>query len=753
VDRPQSLLPATTAVAVLGAASVLPLWALPTSGAIALSGVLHVVAMLVAAVLLLRPFVPMDPSLRRSRRFLAASMAAATAGNVVGVGYLAVLGSVPVPSAADVVTLLWVPLAAYGLWLVPSHDGSPAPLFRLLADAAVAATSLLFTSWVLVLSPISKAHGWDALGHVTELAYPVTDVVIVTLALSLLPRARADHRDFLVVAASGLLVVAVGDSASAALAAGSGRVSFGWQDAVLQAGLLVVAFAAALHRTPVVREAPSVTWLGRAVFVAPVSAIVVGVGFALRGGRLGVVETLLGAAITAALMLRQLVYVRELRIVAEGHRAAAAHDALTELPNRKAFIALLTERLETPGAGPAAVVILDLDGFKAVNDSFGHDCGDRVLVDFAAVLREAAAGQMAARLGGDEFALLVVDDDPERAARRIAERVVRSLMPEARGLTLTCSAGITPLRPGDGPADALRRADLAMFWAKRSPGALIAVFREEMAERADRRSMLLAQLSGAVARGELHLEFQPLHRLSDGRLAGAEALLRWRHPVLGDVPPDEFVPLAEENGDIRQVGAWVVDAALEQVAAWRRRGAILPQLLVNVAAAQFTDELPTEVLAALARHGVSPHCLVVEITEGQVPGLAANRAVQQLRARGVRVAMDDFGSGYSSLAQLARLPVDVLKIDRDFIVNLDAEEGRHVLDAVVTLAHALGLQTVAEGVEEPHQAAEVAAAGVDYAQGFLFSPPLTADELFPQLTRPVVVRQRSSQQEPAATGD
>jgi EAL domain-containing protein (putative c-di-GMP-specific phosphodiesterase class I) len=363
------------------------------------------------------------------------------------------------------------------------------------------------------------------------------------------------------------------------------------------------------------------------------------------------------------------------------------------------------------------------------------------------VLEAAAAPHLAARLGGDEFALLVAPggDEPcdvEAQAGVIVSDVVRSLLPHAGGLALTCSVGLSGLRPGDTAAAALRRADLAMFWAKRRPGVRVAVFDESMAEEADRRSLLLAQLPGAVERGELSLVFQPLYRLDAGTVAAAEALLRWRHPLFGDVTPSEFVPLAEESGDIREIGAWVLESAVAQVAAWRRVGRLLPRLLVNTSAAQFTDDLPDQVAVLLARHEVPPEQLVLEITESQLPGLAANTAIPRLRDGGVRIAMDDFGSGYSSLAQLARLPVDLLKVDRDFITNLSEASGRYVLDAVVALARSLGLETVAEGIEEDWQATEVAGSGVDYGQGFLFARPLTAEEMIARLEVPTVVRPR-----------
>lgn len=737
---------AATLAAVIGAVCILPLWAAPPAVAQGGAAFLHLLALAIAALRFVRCDGLVERRERLSRYFLSASMAVVAIAMLVSLGYVVMSGSVPSPSVADPIALLWVPLAAYGLWLVPSHDGRPMPTRRLAADGAVAATSLLFISWLLVLTPLTRDGTQGRFAEALQLAFPVADVFIATLVVLVLPRVRADQRAFLSVAAVGLVFVAIADSATAVRYADTGALSFGWPAAATQAGLGVLAFGAGMGRFPDLVRRPTVRSREWAIpFLAPLLAMMVVAGIGLRGESLGSTEILLGVVMVLAVLLRQRMLVREVTLVAEEYLQAAVHDGLTGLPNRKAFLAQLEEQTRMSCVTQAAVVILDLDGFKGINDTLGHDAGDRVLVDFGAILSASAHAHFAARLGGDEFAVLVLGAQPEEGARRIAAGVARSAMPHAGGMTVTCSAGISGLRPGDSAATALRRADLAMFWVKRTPQVQVAVFDESMAERAARRNLLVAQLPGVVERGELRLVYQPLYRLAEGRLAGAETLLRWHHPVLGDVPPDEFIPLAEESGDIRAIGSWVLDQAIGQVAAWRRRGRVLPQLFVNVAAAQFTDELPHEVAAALLRHAVSPHCLVVEITESQMPGLATNRAVQRLRESGVRVGMDDFGSGYSSLAQLARLPVDVLKIDRHFIRNLEAESGRHVLDAVVSLARSLGLETVAEGIEEPAQADEVRGSGIDYAQGYLFARPLEAEELFARLAPPVVAQQRSAQ--------
>jgi EAL domain-containing protein (putative c-di-GMP-specific phosphodiesterase class I) len=274
-----------------------------------------------------------------------------------------------------------------------------------------------------------------------------------------------------------------------------------------------------------------------------------------------------------------------------------------------------------------------------------------------------------------------------------------------------------------------------MYSAKRSSSSQLAVYRDGMADEVDRRHLLKAALAGALYRDEMRLVYQPLYRLNDGNLAGAETLLRWTSPLLGVVPPDEFIPLAEDSGEIGRIGLWVLEQSVAQMARWEQQGSYLPRLFVNVSAAQFTDELPAQVARILASQGLSPERLTLEITESQLPGLGVNRSMQALRESGVQIALDDFGTGYSSLAPLARLPVDVVKIDRDFIRNLGEHAGRPVMDAVIQLAKALGLTTVAEGIEDVGQAAEASNAGIDIAQGYLFSHPLTAEDLARRLPR------------------
>lgn len=751
--RPGALM-TTVAVAIVGACSLLPLYALDRESATAFAGMSHLIALVAAGILLLRSAGSADPAMRRSRLLFAGSLGVSAAGSVIGLGYVVRTGAVPVPSLADAVTPLWAVLAAWGFWLVPMREGQRRSLSRMLSDGLVAASALLLSSYLLVIEPLHDSGRWSPLGEAVQIIYPLMDIFIAAVVLSILPRARADLRPFLNCVAFGLLLVGVADSGWAHMLALEGALTFGWQDLIVQGGLVVLIRAAMLRPSPDLAEQPIISRKDSALpFVPVMLAVGVALWHVANIGAFGLYEVILAAAMTLAILFRQLIYTSDLARVAEVYRHAACHDALTGLPNRMSFLGRLSEHLSTPGAPPAVVLLLDLDGFKDVNDTLGHEAGDELLIEFGRRVVACAPAGTVARLGGDEFAVLLPETGKEPNALDVARLLAEIWVGTVSGIRVTCSVGMAPMVLSDTTSEALRRADLAMYAAKLLPQPRFAVFSPELATTAERRSSLLAQLAGAVERGEMYLHYQPLYRLSDGAVSGAEALLRWNSPQFGNVPPDEFIPLAEDSGDIVEIGLWVLATALAQVAAWQRQGCYLPQLFVNAAASQFDDRLADEVMALLAKHDLDPGRLTVEITETQIPGLTVNSAIKRLRECGVHVAIDDFGSGYSSLAQIAHLPVDVLKIDREFILDLSDGSGRPILDAVVSLARALGLTTVAEGIEDTAQADQVADAGVDFAQGFLFSRPMPPDQLTPALHTIPLARRETQIKEVAILTD
>jgi diguanylate cyclase (GGDEF)-like protein len=472
------------------------------------------------------------------------------------------------------------------------------------------------------------------------------------------------------------------------------------------------------------------------------------------------VQVLDALAALAATALRNIALVGELRRSQEALSHQAYHDPLTGLPNR----ALLRERAERAlAAGVAAgapervaMLLLDLDGFKTVNDSLGHSAGDQLLVAVAGRLLNATRGcDTVTRLGGDEFAVLLehVRDDAEVVV--VAERIIRALArPFAVADTLAtvgASVGIArgrtpeadPLAGQGHPVSAvgvlLRDADLAMYRAKASGKGTYTLFEPSMHEAAIRRLALETDLRRAVERGEFRVHYQPIVALDSGRITGLEALVRWAHPRRGLVGPADFVEAAEETGLIIEIGRWVLGEACAQAARWQaaqRAGnphAPPITISVNVSGLQLQDErLVDDVARALADSGLAPGTLVLELTERSIvhdPDTARDR-LAALKDVGAQLAIDDFGTGYSALSYLQRFPVDVLKIDKSFVDRI-AAGGSHgaLARSIIALGDALALRTVAEGVEDAEQRACLRAMGCEMAQGYLFARPVPADDI------------------------
>ena len=716
--------------AALSGVAMLPLFALPSATATALAGLAHALTLAVALTAMIVAARSGDAALRRPRALLSGALAAAAAGIVISIGYVATVGSVPEPSVVDAVSLAWLPLAVAGFWLVPRARGGRSGSARLVADACLTTAALLFTSWITVLGPLIATTDTGALTEVVPLAYPLSDAFVSALVLALLPRVRADFRQFFNCVAAGLVLLALGDSGVVLQVVRHGSASFGWPDVPLQAGCAVLVVAALVRGKPVLRSQRESSLDRNLPQLSIVVACVAGLWHVSNGHNLELAEYVLGAVMMLAAVCRQVLHTHELVRLAEDYREAADRDGLTGLASRKAFVGRLAEHLATPGTGPAAVMLIDLNGFKEVNDTFGQLTGDEVLREVAALVDDTAHGHFLARMGSDEFAVLVVSDEPEQVARAIGTRLAESrrFVTREAEVDVCCSTGIAVAVADDEATDVLKRADLALRAAKSSRVTLV-TYSADLGAASDRRHLLIAALAGASARGEMSLVYQPVQRVEDGALVGAEALLRWDHPHFGRVPPDEFIPLAEDAGHIRTLGDWVLQEALSQLAAWDHRGLHLPRVLVNTSADQFTPHLPARVVESLLTRGLTADRLVLEIIESQIPGLTVNDAVHQIREAGVQIALDDFGSGYSSLAQLGRLPVDIVKLDRDFLTNVTDRSGEAVLRAAVSLARSLDLTTVAEGIETEEQLVAVRRAGLDLGQGYLLGRPMPADQL------------------------
>ncbi len=420
----------------------------------------------------------------------------------------------------------------------------------------------------------------------------------------------------------------------------------------------------------------------------------------------------------------------------------AFHDALTGLPNRVLFEDRLQRTLASEGEPGAKVAVLfvDLDDFKVVNDSLGHRAGDRLLAAAARRLRGCLRPQdTVARFGGDEFAVLLDDAWDDDGARRVAERMVEELQRapfdlEGTEVFIAPSVGIALGTVGeDRYDDLMRRADVAMYEAKKGGGAHYALYAPGMDLRALERLNLRSDLRRAMERGEFVVHYQPVVLLQTGRVVGMEALVRWEHPEHGVVLPGEFVPLAEETGLIVPIGLWVLREACRRAKEWQGLVPGDPPLVmcVNLSARQLGDpQLVPDVVRILQETGLGPRHLTLEITESALvdDGVLREGALERLRGLGVRLAVDDFGTGYSSLSYLRRLPADMLKIDGSFVEGIEGGAKDEVLlSGVIGIAHGLSMLVVAEGVESAGQARRLEALGCDLAQGFYFARPLPSE--------------------------
>jgi diguanylate cyclase (GGDEF)-like protein len=457
-------------------------------------------------------------------------------------------------------------------------------------------------------------------------------------------------------------------------------------------------------------------FIGAAVLALPV--------FGALGASLLVVGRLRGQVSQARRELYRLAYV----------------DTVTQLPNRNVF----NQRLEGMLArmrrrqGRLALLFLDLDNFKFINDTFGHPVGDQLLLGvtrrLSGALRES---DLLCRLGGDEFALILEDIDDQSAAAGTARRLLDTLEPpfliEGREIYVSTSIGIS-LYPDDGadPEFLLKSADTAMYHAKEQGRNNFQFFSKELNSRTARRLELETGFRRALERGEFHLVYQPIFDLESQRTTGVETLLRWQSPN-GPIAPDEFIPVAEESGMILPIAHWALRRACEQLRAWREAGLSDLEIAVNLSTRQFRDpHLVPQIAEIIAATGTPPQSLWLEITETTLmtDTAAALRKLHELRALGIRLAIDDFGTGYSSLSYLKKLPIAKLKIDRSFIADLpDDGDASAITEAILALARSLRLMTVAEGVETAEQMEFLTQRGCQAAQGYHIGMPVSADAI------------------------
>ncbi len=691
------------------------------------------------------------PARVRAWMMLAAGVALQSVGDVIVTLLTGSDGVEPFPSVADVAYLAGYAIVVVGI-LELAWGGNREHDRVAWVDALVVAAAASIFVWVLVIRPEISSSA-DAASGLVAAAYPFLDVVqIAVVAHLLLGGRRTPAVIFLGLSFAASLVA---DLVYAVLTF-DGTYQVGH---LVDAGWLVGYLAlgtAALHSSMAISAAsPATGQASHWALTRPRLVLLAGAAMtgplvialqAMRGEPPDTFAIVIGLSVVYLLILGRVVVgltalqgaLQERSVLATELAEQASHDPLTGLGNRRLFLAHLESALARPTPGRAtAVLYLDLDRVKAINDTEGHAAGDAAIVTVAERLRSGLrSADTVARLGGDEFGILLASAT-EFEALGVAARV-NALLEDpvpigTHAVRITASVGVALAAPGDTVQDVLRNADQAMYRVKVAGGGSYVRHTEEMQAEIAERVQLQADLSRAVERSEFVLHYQPIIDLESGAIVGLEALVRWEHPTRGLLLPGAFLGLAEEIGLIVPLGRWVFREAVRQASEWQRQGLMRRALMIdiNVAARQLADpRFVREVAAAVAGTGMGAGRIAVELTETELirDPEAVGRRLAVLRKGGLRVVIDDFGTAYASMSYLVNLPVDGLKIDRQFVHELEygAGPGRALVSSMVGLARQIGIWAVAEGVETETQARALRELGCPYAQGYLFGRPLPA---------------------------
>jgi diguanylate cyclase len=671
------------------------------------------------------------------------------------------------PSAANIGFLLFPVAACIAMLVFPV--GYPGGVrFRMVLDGAIVAASLFVVAWVVVLRQTYAATGLTGSAALLSLAYPASEVMTVTVAVLVLARAHSHWRMTMTLLTVGLTLIAASGCGYAYLLARNTYVfehpiGLGWL-----AGLLILGIAAltcpteppyAMPKTSASPTAPFSLWL-------PYIPLAIAGGLELVAFRNGVKTDPAFAVVpwlVIAVLARQFLVVAENRRLLNSVSDRALRDPLTNLANRVLFHDRLEHAIQLYHRDQRSVAVLsmDLDHFKLINDNLGHLAGDALLIQAGQrLLGCVRTGDTVARLGGDEFAVLIEDagENAHRIAYQIMEAFERPFSTGGEIMFMRPSAGLA-VADADDPdlcaAALLKQADMAMYSAKRLRGGL-QTYSPDMHLKDDALAALhasdvlpsrgglvevrlLSDLRQAISRRALTVLYQPKVDLRTTDVVGAEALVRWPHPIFGLVRPQQFLPLVRQHGLMRTVSDLVLDQALDDVAQWRLRGVAVP-VAVNLSPPLVGDVgLPSRIFDALARHDLPGDSLIIEITEDMLlDNIDRTRNVlEALRERNIHIALDDFGSGYSALTYLRKLPIDEVKVDHDLIGHvLTDPRADAIVRAVFDLAHALNVRTVAEGVENAEIAAYVRDCGCEVAQGIYYSQPVTADVIINLIAAP-----------------
>ncbi|MGD0875477.1 MAG: EAL domain-containing protein [Acidimicrobiales bacterium] len=666
-------------------------------------------------------------------------------------------GVVPFPSPADAGFLAALPIAAIGVMLFSS---APVSLARMLLDGAIVAGSLLIVSWSTALGTVYHSGSGSVFSQAIGLAYPISDVIVATVGVSVLAQGRSRQRVAPVLVVAGLLCLTVADSS---LTYVSQLASFRYDmlvDAGRVAGFILIALAplwppkGTTTRDEVDGPSPwqvalPYLFLAIAIFAAALKDT--------QSGHLDLFDAIAGLCVIAAVLTRLvLTLVENLRLTSQMRYAVttlranqvelvhyALHDSLTGLPNRVLFgdrIEHALARRSSP-TSRVAVMLCDLDSFKDVNDTLGHPSGDEVLIAAADRLSSCVRpADTVARIGGDEFAILIDDasgiDEVASVAGRVCSAMRTPFTVAGRDFIVQVSVGIAMANQYDTRSEKLLQdADVALYATKDAGGNDYTFFEPRLGKAYVDRLGLQAELSMALDNGELFIEYQPVVELESGRTVGVEALLRWRHPRRGVLEPVDFLQVSDNSAIAVEIGAWVLGEAMQQLRGWRERIPAAAHLwtAVNVSTRQLASgDLVSAVSKAIDASGLEPESLHIELTESAVTDLVewSMLVLTELEKLGAKLEINDFGTGYSSLAYLKQLPIDGVKMDRAFVEGLGSD-GRDavIIEAVVALAHALRLKVAAVGVENSRQLEWLRTLGCDYGQGYQWSVPLPPAEL------------------------
>jgi diguanylate cyclase (GGDEF)-like protein len=672
---------------------------------------------------------------RLSWAFLGAGSAAWAVGEALWSYYELLLGrDTPFPSWADAGFLLFPALALVGLLARPSSAFSGQGRVRVALDALLVSASLVVISWVTALGEVYRAGADTWFAATVALAYPGTDIVLLSVAVIAIAFSRANNRSGLLAVVIGIIFLTVGDSGFAYLTAKGTYGEVNLIDAGWVAGFLVLALAAICDETAADDgHERGMHAIPRVALLLPYLPAVVAVAVVLNevaARRLDTVAAFATSGVVVALVGRQMLVLLENRTLMSRVAHQAFHDELTGLANRALFGDRLSHALDLHRRDlrPVALLLIDLDDFKSINDSLGHPVGDEVLVRVSERLRAVVrTGDTVARLGGDEFAVLMEDGgEPVDLAGRVIAGLDRAVVLNGRVLPVGASIGIASLRPDDLPAtavDMLKRADLAMYAAKAAGKSGVQVYSENLDRTQGGSLDLRAAFAADLHAGLIDVAFQPI-RLANGRLGGFEALARWTHDGTA-IPPATFLPMARRLGCLPALDRVVLAKAVDQAASW---GSDVV-LAVNLDADTLADTDFASYALSLLTGRLASRRLTVEVLES---GLVENdngalSTLGQLRAAGVRIAVDDFGAGYASLVRLQALRPDIVKIDRSLIAALTSDTPTPLLTGVAQLAHQIGAIVIAEGVETEDQLAAAIAAGCDAVQGYLIGRPASAN--------------------------